>query len=65
MRRNLLLGIVLLDLLFLFVVGSLGIVYGFRDVTTGYLDWREEHAWTYLLTFALVAAILIRRRRRR
>jgi hypothetical protein len=64
-RRNLLIGLVLLDLPFLLLAASLGLVYGFQDVTTGYLDWREQHAWTYLLTLPLIAAILIRRRRRR
>lgn len=64
MTRPTLIGFVLVDIPFLFVVAVLGVLYGFRDVATGYLDWREANQWSWLASLAAVGGFVVWRRRR-
>ena len=63
MIRWTLLGIVLVDIPALLAVAILGSVYGFRDVASGYLEWREAHPWTLVGSLGLVAGFVVWRRR--
>ena len=63
--RSALVTWLLVDVAVLSVVAALGIAYGFRDVVGAYLDWREEHLWTFLATPVAIAALIVYRRRAR
>ena len=62
--RPALLGLVLIDIPFFAVVLVAGLFWGFEDVAVGYLRWREENPWTFLVSIALLAAFIIWRVRR-
>lgn len=64
MIRPTLIGLVLVDVPVLISIGVLGLVYGFRDTATAYLDWREAHPWSFLVSLAAVALFIAWRRRR-
>jgi hypothetical protein len=52
-------GLLLVDLPFALAVALLGMVYGFREVGTAYLDWREAHPWSYLVSVAMVMGFVV------
>lgn len=58
MIRWTLVGLVLIDIPFLVALAILGTIYGYRDMATGYWDWREAHPWTYLASIPLIAGFV-------
>lgn len=57
-------SVLVVDVPLLVAGAAAGAVYGYRDTIAAVLDWRQQHPATYLLSAAVVAAALWRRRSR-